>query len=382
MAAPEGLSDLYGLLGVDPRADDDQIKKAYRRLARELHPDANGGDPEAEARFKEVSLAYEVLRDPERRARYDRYGPEGVFGSAAGGGASSPFDVDGGLGDIFEAFFGSMGGTAGRGRRRGPAPGADAEVALTLSFAEAVFGERKELTVRLPVRCETCGGSGARPGTQAVRCTECQGSGEIRRVRQSLLGQVMTSVACPRCQGLGESIPTPCQSCRAEGRKTEERTLMVEVPAGVEHGSTLRLADRGPVGPRGGPPGSLFVHLNVVPDERFERAGDDIHTMVPIAVTQAALGAQVEVETLEDPRVVAIAAGTQGGHVIRLRGSGVPHLRGRGRGDLFVHVVVETPTDLSERQEELLRLLATEREEQIEEPGHDGVLGRLRSAFS
>jgi molecular chaperone DnaJ len=256
-------------------------------------------------------------------------------------------------------------------------------VSLRLTFAEAAFGASKDLSVRLPIRCDECSGSGARPGTLVMPCPDCQGTGEIRRIRQSLLGQVVTAVACGRCQGMGETVPDPCPSCRGEGRRMDDRSFVVEVPAGVEDGSTLRLADRGPAGPRGGPNGSLFVHLAVVPDERFERAADDLHTTVHIGLAQAALGCQVAVETLEEPRQVAVAAGTQAGHVVRLKGAGVPHLRGRGRGDLFVHIVVDTPTELTARQDELLRLLAVERGEDVSPPpsGGDGVFSRLRSAF-
>lgn len=381
MPGAEAMGDLYELLGVRPGASDDEIKRAYRKKARELHPDANGGDPEAEAKFKEVSFAYEVLRDPERRARYDRYGAASFSpGGRPGGGMG--FDFDGGLGDLFEAFFGTMAGAAGHARRRGPQPGADAEVTLRLTFPEAAFGTRKDLAVRIPVTCPTCHGTGAEPGTEAVTCPDCGGTGEIRRIRQSLLGQVVTSVACARCQGLGETIPHPCPGCRGEGRRMEDRTLTVEVPAGVEEGSTLRLADRGPAGPRGGPNGSLFVHLAVAADERFQRSGDDLHTTLHVGVAQAALGTQLEVETLEDPRSVTVPAGTQTGHVIRIKGAGVPHLRARGRGDLFVHIVVDTPTDLTPRQEELLAQLAAERGEEVGLPGgHEGVLSRIRSAL-
>ena len=381
MPGTDSLEDLYGLLGVSERATDEEIKKAYRRKARQFHPDANGGDPEAEARFKQVSIAYEVLRDPEKRARYDRFGAQGVFGQGAGGGGFN-FDFQGGLGDIFEAFFGSMAGSDPF-RRRGPGPGSDAEVTLRIEFAESVFGVRKDLPVRLPVTCDTCGGSGARPGTQPVTCTDCQGAGEIRRIRQSLLGQIVTSAACSRCQGTGQTTPTPCSDCRGEGRRMEDRTFAVEVPPGVEDGSTLRLGDRGPAGLRGGPNGSLFVHLSVQADERFERVGDDIHTVLHLGMTQAALGAQIDVQTLELQKKVSVAPGTQNGHVVRMKGSGVPHLRGRGRGDLFVHFVVDTPTELSQRQAELLAELAAERNEEIgssDEP--EGVLSRIRSVFS
>jgi molecular chaperone DnaJ len=380
MADVDGLRDLYGLLGVRPDATDDEIKKAYRARARELHPDTNPGDAPAEAKFKEVTLAYEVLRDPERRARYDRYGPEGVFGSQAGGGGG--FGFEGGIGDIFEAFFGQMAGGGG-GRRRGPAAGADAEVRLGLEFTEAVFGCRKELSVRLPVTCDPCAGRGTAPGTEAVTCADCQGAGELRRVRQSLLGQVVTSVACSRCGGVGQTIPHPCTECRGEGRRIEERTFTVEVPAGVEDGSTLRLADRGAAGQRGGPTGSLFVHLVVATDPRFERQGDNLHTTLTVGLAQAALGTETMVECLDGSVPMVVAPGTPHGFVERIRGSGVPHLRGRGRGDLFVHVLVETPADLTPAQDELLRQFAALRGEQVSPPGTggDGVFSRLRSAF-
>jgi molecular chaperone DnaJ len=381
MPAADELGDLYELLGVRREATDEEIKRAYRARARELHPDTNHGNPEAEARFKEVTVAYEVLRDPDRRARYDRYGPEGVFGAQAGG--MGGFGFEGSLSDIGEAFFGQMGG-AGAGRRRGPQPGSDAEVRLGLEFSEAVFGARKDITIRLPATCATCAGRGTAPGTDPVTCSECQGTGELRRVRQSLLGQVVTSVACSRCSGTGEMIPTPCADCRGEGRRMQENTFTVEVPAGVEDGSTLRLADRGAAGQRGGPNGSLFVHLSVSRDPRFERQGDHLNTTLRISFAQAALGTDTEVETLEGAHKLTIAPGTHHGHVERVRGAGVPHLRGRGRGDLFVHVLVETPTNLTPEQDELLRQFAASREEPVSPPGAgggEGVFSRIRSAF-
>jgi molecular chaperone DnaJ len=381
MPVADGLGDLYELLGVTHDASEDEIKRAYRARARELHPDTNHGNPEAEAKFKEVTVAYEVLRDPERRARYDRFGPEGVFGQQAGG--TGGFGFEGSLSDIFEAFFGQMGGSTG-GRRRGPQPGADAEVRLALEFSEAVFGCRKEITVRLPATCVTCAGRGTAPGTEPVTCADCQGTGELRRVRQSLLGQVVTSVACSRCSGTGEMIPNPCADCRGEGRRMEETTFTVEVPAGVEDGSTLRLADRGAAGQRGGPNGSLFVHLSVARDPRFERQGDHLNTTLRIGVAQAALGTEAEVETLEGPTRLTISPGTHHGHVERIRGAGVPHLRGRGRGDLFVHLLVETPTNLTPEQDELLRQFAVARGEEVSPPGTgggEGVFSRIRSAF-
>lgn len=380
MAVTDGLGDLYELLGVRHDASDEEIKRAYRARARELHPDTNHGDPEAEARFKQVTVAYEVLRDPERRARYDRYGPEGVFGAQAGG--MGGFNFEGGLGDIFEAFFGQMPGQAAR--RRGPVPGADAEVRLDLEFAEAVFGSQKEISVRLPSTCTTCEGRGTAPDTEPETCTDCQGTGELRRVRQSLLGQVVTSVACARCAGTGDMIPHPCPDCRGEGRRMEENTFTVEVPAGVEHGSTLRLAGRGAAGQRGAPNGSLFVHLAVRPDPRFEREGDNLHTTLTVGLAQAVLGVETEIESLDGAQRLVVAPGTQHGHVERIRGLGVPHLRGRGRGDLLVHVLLATPTDLTPEQDELLRQYAALRGEDVAPPGGaggEGVFSRLRSAF-
>jgi len=380
MAVTDGLGDLYELLGVAHDASDEEIKRAYRARARELHPDTNHGDPEAEARFKQVTVAYEVLRDPDRRAQYDRYGPEGVFGAQPGG--MGGFNFEGGLGDIFEAFFGQMSGQPNR--RRGPVPGADAEVRLDLLFAEAVFGSQKEISVRLPSICTTCAGRGTAPDTELETCIDCQGSGELRRVRQSLLGQVVTSVACSRCAGTGDMIPHPCPECRGEGRRMEENTFTVEVPAGVEHGSTLRLAERGAAGQRGAPNGSLFVHLAVQPDPRFEREGDNLHTTLTVGLAQAVLGVETEIESLDGPQRLLVAPGTQHGHVERMRGLGVPHLRGRGRGDLLIHVLLATPTDLTPEQDELLRQYAASRGEDVAAPGSAGgerVFSRLRSAF-
>jgi len=324
-----------------------------------------------------------VLKDPERRARYDRFGAEGVFGPAAGGGApGDPFG--GGLGDLFDAFFNGMGGAGGgRGRRTGPMPGPDAEMVLRLSFREAVFGVQREVDVQTPVHCDTCEGSGARPGTTPVRCPECQGAGELRRVRQSILGQVITAVPCTRCQGSGEYIESPCPDCRGEGRRNESRTLTVDIPGGVDEGSTLRLAGHGPAGFRGGPNGALFVHLSVEPDPVFERSGVDLHASVNVPVTLAALGGSVSFDTLDDARELTIDAGTQSGTVLPLKGLGVPKIRGRGRGDLFVHVQVETPTGLDDAQRELLARLAEARGEELgHSPQGEGLFSKLRSALS
>lgn len=379
--------DFYEVLGVSKSASTDEIKKAYLRLARELHPDANPGDAEAEERFKLVNLAYETLRDPERRRQYDMFGPAGMRGTGGAGTAGDPFGGFGGggmggFGDIFDAFFGGgMGAAAPGGRpRTGPRKGEDAEATVVIDFAEAVFGIHHELTVRLPQTCETCAGSGARPGTTPVTCGQCGGTGEIRRVRQSFLGQMVTASPCNRCGGTGEEINSPCADCRGEGRRREERTFVVDVPAGVDEGSTLRLPGRGAGGIKGGPPGDLYVHLRVRPHPSMTRRGFDLLSVVHVAMTQAALGATLSFETLDGDEELVIPGGTQSGREIRLRGRGVPHLQSRGRGDLIVTVIVDTPDELTKEQDELLRRLAELRGEEVA-PHEAGLMSKLRGAF-
>ena len=373
------MADFYELLGVSRDATPEDIKKAYRRKAREHHPDANHGDPEAEARFKELSVAYEVLSDPDRRQQYDLYGEAGVGGGAAG----DPFG-GAGFGDIFDAFFGGnspFGGGGGRTRGpSGPPRGADLEQSVEIDFREAVFGVQKDVTVRTAVACEICEATGAAPGTSAQGCPECAGTGQVRRVRQSILGQMVTAAPCPRCGGTGLIIPEPCGGCDGEGRKVDDRTYTVDVPAGVDTGSTLRLSGRGAVGPRGGPAGDLYVHLRVEPDARFSRDGDDLSAIVDLSPSQAALGTEVAFETLDGVEDLKIPAGTQSGDVVRLKNLGVPHVRGRGRGDLRVRYVVRTPSDLSDEEEELYRRLAELRGDAVSAP-RSGVVGRIREAF-
>jgi molecular chaperone DnaJ len=368
------LRDFYEVLGVPRAATDTELKKAYRQLARKYHPDTNPDDPEAEERFKEIAVAYEALSDPEKRALYDRYGADGL---RAGGPASDPFG--GGLSDLFDAFFGGS-PFGGARSQSGPRRGADLEAIADIAFETAVFGGDASVTVQTIVGCETCHSTGAAPGTEAVRCADCQGTGQVRRVRQSILGQMVTASACSRCGGTGETIPTPCQTCRGEGRVRDSRTLTIEVPAGVDHGATLRLTGRGAAGPRGGPSGDLYVHLRVQPHERFERRGDDLWLPLRVGVAQAALGATIEIETLEGDEKVTLPAGTQTGRTFSFRGKGVPRLQGRGRGDLNVEVVVETPTELSDEEAELLRRFAELRGEAVAAPEH-GLMSKIRSAF-
>ena len=371
--------DFYALLGVRPNASAEDIKRAYRQRARELHPDANPSDAAAEERFKAVSRAYEVLSDPQQRAMYDRFGEAGVAGSARGPG--DVFGGGGGFGDLFDAFFGGSPFGGGQSRPTGPPRGQDLEVEANISFEAAVFGTTLPVTVKTAIRCETCDGQGTSPGTQPVTCAECAGAGQVRRVRQSLLGQMVTTSACPRCGGLGQLIVTPCEACAGHGRRVEDQTYQVDVPAGVDNGSTLRLSGRGAVGPRRGEAGDLYVHLRVQPHERYTRAGNDLVTTVTVSIVQAALGTTLVLPTLDGEEELRVPAGTQSGKVFTLRGRGVPIVRSRGRGDLRAQLVVEVPTKLTATQEELLRRLAEERGEAVDPP-ETGLLSRIKSAFS
>jgi len=373
------MADYYELLGVTRSASADELKKAYRRRARELHPDANQGDVAAAEQFKAVSRAYQVLSDPDQRARYDRFGEAGVGGQS---GAPNMDDLfGGGLNDLFSTIFGGSGfGGGGRRGPAGPPRGQDLEVVASVTFEQAVFGATMPVTLRVPQRCDDCNGTGAGAGTQPVTCADCNGSGQVQRVRQSLLGQMVTTSPCPRCGGLGEVIVTPCPTCRGEGRVTAERTYQVDVPAGVDAGSTLRLTGRGAAGPRGGGYGDLYVHLRVSPHERFTRDGVDLHTTVPISMAQAALGTTLKLETLDGDEELAVEPGTQSGAEVVLKQRGVPRLQGRGRGDLRVQYVVEIPTKLSDAEADLLRQLAALRGEEVGAPDK-GLFSRIKSAF-
>jgi len=372
-------ADYYELLGVHRDATQDEIKRAYRQRARELHPDTNPDDPAAEAQFKEITVAYETLSDPERRQRYDRFGPEG----AAAGVAGDPFGFGGGIGDIFDAFFGGGSGGFGRGGfagQAGPPRGSDLEIVADIAFETAVFGGEQDLTVRTAVACDACQATGASPGTSPVTCPDCGGTGQVRRVRQSILGQMVTAGPCNRCGGLGQFIERPCADCRGEGRRVEDKTYTVDIPAGVDTGSTLRLSGRGAVGVRGGGYGDLYVHVRVEPHPRFARDGYDLVHDLHIPLTQAVLGVHLSFDTLDGEEDLVIPKGTQSGRVFRLRNRGVPHVEGRGRGDLLVRISVDTPTDVSREEEELVRQLAELRGEPVAPPD-TGFLSRIKSAF-
>jgi molecular chaperone DnaJ len=377
------MADYYELLGVSRTATADEIKKAYRQRAREFHPDANPDDTAAAEQFKKIAQAYQVLSDDQQRARYDRYGEAGVGGAGAGPSAEDLFG--GGLGDIFETFFGGGGGSPfGGGRTRGPSGpprGQDIEVIADISFEQAVFGAEIDVSLKLPTRCGDCEGSGAGEGTKPVTCSDCGGSGQIQRVRQSLLGQMVTASPCGRCGGLGQVVTTPCATCRGEGRVTSDKNYQVDVPAGVDSGSTLRLSGRGAVGPRGGGAGDLYVHLRVAPHPKFVREDHDLVTEVPISIAQAALGTQIELETLDGNEHLVVPPGTQPGREFVLRQRGVPHLRGRGRGDLRARVRVDIPTKLSDDEVDLLTRYAEGRGEVVGN-GKEGLFSRIKSAFS
>lgn len=368
-------TDYYELLGVSRTADAETIKKAYRKLARQLHPDANPNDPQAEEKFKEVSRAYEVLSDPDTRARYDRFGEQGIGGA----GGADPFG--GGLGDIFDAFFGGSPFGGGSRGPSGPPRGQDLEVVADISFEQSVFGAQVPVNVRTALACSECGGSGAGAGTQPVTCTDCDGSGQVRRVRNSLLGQMVTTSPCQRCNGIGQVVMTPCAACKGDGRTVSQQTYTVDVPAGISTGQTLRLSGRGAVGPRGGAAGDLYVHIRVAEHDSYWRENDDLVTTLRISVAQATLGAHLVLPTLDGDEDLVIPAGTQHGREFVLRGRGVSHLNGRGRGDLRVRIAVEIPTSLSDTEEELLRQFATARGEDVAPPDK-GFFAKIKSAFS
>lgn len=344
--------DYYEILGVSRDAGDDEIKRAFRKLAKQYHPDTNSGDSALEEKFKEVGEAYQILSDPEKRQLYDRYG----HNMPQGAGFTGDFSGFGDFADIFEEFFGF--GARG-GARRGPQAGAHLKYNLTLSFEEAVFGTEKVLEIPRLETCSTCHGSGAEPGTTPVRCPQCQGSGEVRRAQQSILGLPVTMRAtCPRCGGEGEIVSTPCSTCRGQKRVQVTRKINVQVPAGVDEGTQIRLPTEGEAGTRGGPTGNLYVVVSVKRHPLFQRDGIDLHFDLPINIAQAALGDEIDVPTLNGNVTMTIPPGTQHGQSFRLKEHGVPRLQRSGRGDIIVTTKLVVPRELNEKQKELLRDLA------------------------
>jgi molecular chaperone DnaJ len=372
--------DYYQILGVSRDADSAAIKSAFRKLAMKYHPDRNPGDSECEARFKAINEAYECLRDPQKRAAYDRYGHQaftqgmnggGPFGGGFGGTRGDFADI----GDIFETIFGSAFG--GGGQRQANRRGADLRYDMEVSLEEAFHGKQAEIEIEVSQTCEACSGTGATPGTSERRCTMCQGTGSVR-ARQGLF---VVERPCPACGGRGSVLEDPCRACRGEGRVDRMQTVTFDIPAGVDTGTRIRLAGKGEAGQRGAPPGDLYIFLHVRPHPVFQREGTTLMTRVPVSFTTAALGGCVEIPDLDGSSTrLEIPAGIQSGTQLRLRGKGMPVLQGRGRGDLVVEIVVETPTRLSRRQREILEeFRATETGEEC--PESRGFFERLKDAF-
>ncbi len=366
--------DYYEVLGVARGSDAAEVKTSYRRLARQYHPDINK-NPDAEERFKEINEAYEILSNEQKRAAYDRFGHAGVQGSAAGAGGFGGF---GGFGDIFEEFFGSMSG-ARRGRPRGPARGDDLRLDISISFDEAVFGTEKEIEVPRTETCQNCRGSGAEPGTSPVVCKQCRGTGEVRRVQQSFLGSFVNIGTCAGCGGSGETISTRCSVCQGQKRVQTTRKLKVKIPAGVDNDTRIRLTGEGDAGARGGPPGNLYVFVRVEDHRFFKRRGQDIILDLVINVSQAALGDEVTIPTINGEEKLRIAPGTQPGHIARLRGRGVPYLRRGGRGDQIVIIQVAVPERLTAEQKQAFQQLSqTLGKETIPEMRGKGLFDHLK----
>lgn len=369
--------DYYDVLGVKRDADEEQIKRSFRRLAQRHHPDVDGS-PDADRRFKELNEAYRVLSDRQRRSAYDMFGHAGVDGASAGG-----FDGFGGgfgpFGDIFDAFFG--GSPAGARRRNRVVAGSDLRYDMTIEFSEAVFGTTKEVSFPTLATCPRCEGSGGEPGSEPETCPECNGTGERRRVAQTILGQMVNIVTCNRCRGEGRIVSNPCSECGGDARVREERTLDVTIPAGIDDGQRIALEGQGEAGPRGGPNGDLYVQVTVRPHPELIRRGTELYHELPITFPQAALGAKLSVPTVDGAEEVEVAAGAQHGQEIRLRGLGVPRLRGAGRGDLHVVLNVVVPARLTKEQRELLEQLAEVSGPAVVPKGSSSLVDRLRELF-
>lgn len=370
--------DYYEILGVAKGADADTIKKAYRKLAMEHHPDRNAGDKKAEQKFKEINEAYDVLKDEQKRAAYDRFGHQAFEGGGGRGGAGmGGFDFSSTFSDIFEDFFGGFGGAArGQGGASGAARGADLRYNLSVSLEEAFTGKQETIKITTSVSCDGCKGSGAEAGSKPITCPTCNGAGRVR-VQQ---GFFTIERGCSGCQGTGKIVKDPCRKCAGSGRTRKEKSLLVNIPAGVEEGTRIRLAGEGEAGSRGGQDGDLYIFLSVRPHAFFQRDGNNLLCKVPIPFTTAALGGNIEAPTIEGSKVkVHIPEGTQSGHNFRLRGKGMTPMRGNSRGDMFIQVVVETPVNLNKKQKELLKEF--EKLGGHTSPESEGFFGRLKEMF-
>jgi len=354
--------DFYEVLGVSKTATDDELKKAYRKLAKQYHPDLNPGNDEAEQKFKEVSEAYEILSDKEKRARYDQFGHAGVDPSYGGGAGAGGFGGFGGfdMGDIFGDIFGGFGGGfSSRGsQRRGPQRGSNVSTQTTVTFEEAAFGCEKEINIYRIEHCPDCDGSGAKPGSEVSTCTVCGGSGQVRTTQRTILGSMQTVTTCTACGGKGTVVKDPCAKCAGKGKIKKGRKIKVKIPAGIDDGQTISLSGQGNVGDTGAPNGDLYVSVNVKPSSEFKRSGFDVAYEMTISFAEAALGATVEVPTLDGKVKYEIPEGTQPGTIFRFKGKGIPYLKRSGRGDQYITVNVEVPKHLSTKQKELLREFA------------------------
>lgn len=369
--------DYYEVLGVSRTASDADIKRAYRSMARKYHPDVAADKTVAEAHFKEINEAYGILSDPQKRQLYDAYGHAGVNGGATQGSPFAGFGVEG-FGDIFDMFFGARGAQT-QTKRQGPLRGQDLRYDLQITLEDAFSGTQREISFKHLAACSTCKGTGAAPGTPILSCERCAGSGVQRTVRQTPLGQFVTQSTCTRCGGGGQTIPTPCQTCAGRGQMEVEKTLTVKIPAGVDDGSRIRISGNGESGLRGGPPGDLYVFLSIARHAQFRRDGGDLYLDVPISFPQAALGATISVDSLEGALELQVASGTQTGSLYRLRGRGMPSVRGAVRGDLIVTVHVMIPTKLTKRQRELLEEFAAAGGDRIEDA--KSFFDRVKDAF-
>ncbi|MCH5187832.1 MAG: molecular chaperone DnaJ [Oscillospiraceae bacterium] len=356
--------DYYEVLGVQKGASEDEIKKAYRKLAKQYHPDLNKDNPEAAEKFKEIGEAYGVLSDADKKARYDQFGHAGVdpnYGAGGGGfGGFSDFDM-GDLGDIFGSFFG--GGFGGGQRRNGPVKGKDIQQYISITFEEAVFGCTKTVTVNRRENCEECGGTGAKSGTQPETCPTCHGSGQVRQVQQTPLGQFQTTTTCRNCGGSGKIIKEPCQKCGGSGKVRKSKNIDIKVPAGIDNDQTISARGQGEAGSRGGPNGDLFVTVQVTPHKIFRREGTNVFVDIPITFVQAALGCELDIPTIDGKVKHKIPEGTQSGDQFRFRGRGIPSVRTGNRGDQYVKVTVEVPKNLTSKQREILQQFAEESNE-------------------
>jgi molecular chaperone DnaJ len=370
--------DYYELLGVGRDASETEIKKAFRGLARELHPDVNGHDPEAEEKFKAAAEAYEVLSDAERRRTYDAYGHEGLRSGGFDPRSASFSSID----EIFQAFFGGANQFGFGGGRAGPAPGGDIMIAVELELGDVATGVRREVAYDAVGRCEHCHGNGAEPGTPISTCERCGGAGQLRQVSRTPFGQMVRGVTCDVCGGAGKVPETPCETCGGSGRTPQRAKREIEIPAGIEDGQRLRVSGAGHAGEAGAPPGDLFVEVAVADDERFRRDGTDLLSVVSIPATEAMLGTEVTVPTLDGEREIEVAAGTQPGHEEVLRGAGLPRLGGRRRGDQRVILNVVVPANLSDEQREIAERLDETLEDENLAPRHgEGLFSRVRRAF-